>query len=94
MNLAHKDFASDLIAILNRCHEANVTSLILTGTSLKSSRDCLALCKEHNGKELHLEATVGCHPHDASKYQHEPTMKLVRSSGVSIVGEWCVKKKK
>ena len=43
LNLAHKSFSNDLEKILERSKEKNVTLLILTGTSEKSTIDC---CKK------------------------------------------------
>ena len=87
INLAHKDFSADLKQILERCKSANVTSLILTGTSLKSSRECVRMAKELADCGLSLQATVGQHPHDAKHYEHAAMVKLAESSNVAIVGE-------
>jgi TatD DNase family protein len=89
VNLTHKDFQHDLKDLLLRCVDANVTSLILTGTSLKSSHKCINMTKQvHAG--LTLQATVGQHPHDAKNYEEAAFERLAESAAVRIIGEWCV----
>ncbi|KAJ3166010.1 hypothetical protein HK101_012013 [Irineochytrium annulatum] len=73
VNLTHHSFpAASLLDILRRCRrEANVTHLVLTGTSLKSSMESVALCERLNATNdpdiPHLSCTVGVHPHDATE---------------------------
>ncbi|KAJ3553288.1 hypothetical protein NP233_g12679 [Leucocoprinus birnbaumii] len=47
----------DLEEMKKRCQAAGVKSLIITGTSLRESRNAVKLAKEHD-----FYATVGCHP--------------------------------
>ena len=62
VNLGHPHFAKDLPAVVARAHAAGVTQMLITGTSLASSRDAIALARQHPGS---MFATVGVHPHDA-----------------------------
>ncbi|KAF6766567.1 hypothetical protein DFP72DRAFT_997632 [Ephemerocybe angulata] len=49
--------ADDMVAVLERAKAAGVRSMILTGTSLKESREAVHLGAKHN-----FYTTVGCHP--------------------------------
>ena len=53
--------------------EAGVRTILLTGTSMKSSRESLAIAHEwqdsHDGA-ANLRCTVGVHPHDAKTFDH------------------------
>lgn len=52
-----KKHDDDLEAMLERCQNAGVKSMIITGGSLHESREALELARQYN-----LYATVGCHP--------------------------------
>ncbi|SHE86113.1 TatD DNase family protein [Modicisalibacter ilicicola DSM 19980] len=67
-NLTHKSFASDRDAVIARAREANVTTLILTGTDLEHAEQAVELAREIPG----VHATAGVHPHDASRWS--PTL--------------------
>ena len=60
INLAHQHFASDMAHFLRRAAEANVTTMVITGTNMHSSVEALRLARAHG-----MHATVGVHPHDA-----------------------------
>ncbi|KAI8619389.1 hypothetical protein BC830DRAFT_1104423 [Chytriomyces sp. MP71] len=74
-NLTHKAFNRDnLPAILRKAKQANVSHVMITGTSMKASRDAIALCREFNahpdataGAFPKLWCTVGVHPHDSGR---------------------------
>ena len=63
-NLAHDSFDADRDALLRRAREAGVTRIVVTGSSLESSRKALELARATPG----LYATAGLHPHHASEY--------------------------
>ena len=63
-NLAHDSFDADRDAVLARAREAGVTRIVVTGSSLGSSRKALDLARATPG----LSATAGLHPHHASEY--------------------------
>lgn len=64
-NLAHDSFDHDRDEVIERARRAGVDTLLLTGSSLDSSRKVIELARQHNN----LFATAGIHPHEA---QHAP----------------------
>lgn len=87
INLTHRSFESDREAVLRRAREAGVTTLILTGTSVKGSREALRLARQHPHT---LFSTAGVHPHDARHCTDETIeilRKLAESSEVVAIGE-------
>lgn len=72
-------------AALERAHAAGVTQVVSVGTDLASSEQCVALATAHAG----VSATVGLHPHDASRLDAEwdALERLARSDGVVGIGE-------
>jgi TatD DNase family protein len=66
-NLAHDSFDADRDAVLARARGAGVTRIVVTGSSLDSSRKALELARATPG----LYATAGLHPHHASEYSAE-----------------------
>ena len=62
-NLSHKQFSHDLDAVLTRAGEAGVRRILVTGTSVESTRAAIELSRRRPGQ---LFATAGIHPHDAS----------------------------
>jgi TatD DNase family protein len=67
-NLAHDSFDADRDAVLERARAAGVGRIVVTGSSLESSRKALDLARAHPGE---LYATAGLHPHHASEYSAE-----------------------
>ncbi|OHV12328.1 TatD family hydrolase [Kushneria phosphatilytica] len=66
-NLTHESFEADLEDVLTRARQANVTTLILTGTDREHIQAALTLCEhEHDGVELYT--TAGVHPHHADQW--------------------------
>lgn len=63
INLAHDSYDADRAAVLERARAAGVTRMIVTGSSLESSRRALQLARERPGV---LFATAGVHPHHAA----------------------------
>jgi TatD DNase family protein len=63
INLAHDSYDADRAAVVDRARRAGVTQMIVTGSSLDSSRRALALAREWPGV---LHATAGVHPHHAA----------------------------
>jgi TatD DNase family protein len=70
-NLAHRDLFQDLLGILNRSKEQSVNDIIITGTSIKSSKQAVSIVSKHDQAQtgVSLYSTVGIHPHDASTFQ-------------------------
>ena len=87
VNLAHRQFGSDRDAVIRRAQEAGVRRMVVTGTSVESTRAAAALARERPGV---LFATAGIHPHDASRATPEALTELAalaRSPGVLSMGE-------
>jgi TatD DNase family protein len=64
-NLAHDSFDADRDAVLERARTAGVARIVVTGSSMESSRQALELARAHPGE---LYATAGLHPHHASEW--------------------------
>lgn len=62
INLTHRQFQADRESVLKQAIDAGVCSLILTGTSVRESRQAAACAAGRPGL---LYATAGVHPHDA-----------------------------
>ncbi|BBB29233.1 TatD family hydrolase [Neptunomonas japonica] len=63
VNLTDKRFRNDIEDVVQRAKAAHIRAMLLTGTSLSSSEQAVALCQQY---PEYLYATVGVHPHDAS----------------------------
>src|SRR5262249_55134768 len=72
-------------AAIARAREAGVAALVVVGTDLESSREAIALADQHPD----VYATVGLHPHDASRLDVEwdELVELAKSPRVVAVGE-------
>ncbi|HLX79097.1 MAG TPA: TatD family hydrolase [Burkholderiales bacterium] len=87
INLAHDSYDSDRDAVLARAAAAGVVQLIVTGSTLASTRAAIALARAHSGR---LFATAGVHPHHASELGREALAELrelARAPEVVAVGE-------
>jgi len=86
-NLSHKSFRSDLADVLRRGREAGVRRILVTGTSVESTRAAIGLARAHPGA---LFATAGIHPHDASTASPAALTELAelaRTPEVKSMGE-------
>ena len=69
VNLSNQRFSDDLEEILKRSQQANVSQLILTGTSETESEAVLKLCRQFSEQfPSMLYSTCGVHPHDAKHF--------------------------
>ena len=87
ITLAHDSYDSDRDAVLARAAAAGVVQLIVTGSTLASTRAAIALARAHPGR---LFATAGVHPHHASELGREALAELgelARAPEVVAVGE-------
>ena len=73
VNLSHKSFNKDRQAVINRAVAAGVSTMIVTGTSYKSSIDGQKLAQQHPGI---LFSTAGVHPHDARNCDEQTISSL------------------
>ena len=87
INLTNKQFAGEYDEVIDRAISAGVEQILLTGTSVRSSKEALALAKEYPET---LFATAGIHPHDA-KTMNTESIKilavLLKEKKVVAVGE-------
>ncbi len=72
-------------AVLQRARDAGVTAVVVVGTDLESSQVAVELAARHPD----VRATVGLHPHDASRLGEEWAQleTLAARDGVVAVGE-------
>ena len=72
--------------VLARARDAGVAWLVCVGTDLATSRQAVALARAHPGQVL---ATVGLHPHEASRLGDEwdALVELTHADEVVAVGE-------
>ncbi|MFN3531985.1 MAG: TatD family hydrolase, partial [Candidatus Brocadia sp.] len=86
---AHLDFPeykADLEAVLSRAKEADVGCIINVGTSLASSKKSITLANRFNN----IYASIGIHPHDASKVSEQDWQALealIKEAKVIAIGE-------
>ncbi|HEY4396987.1 MAG TPA: TatD family hydrolase [Acidimicrobiia bacterium] len=81
----HLQSLSDPEGAIERAREAGVTAMVCVGTDLETSRQAIELAARH----ADVRATVGLHPHDASKLgdEWEELEALAASADVVGVGE-------
>ena len=87
LNLTNRQFAHDQEELLHRAEQAGVTQMILTGTSLRSSKESFVLAKNY---PTLLYSTAGVHPHDAKTMNTESIKilsALLKEKKVVAVGE-------
>ncbi len=87
VNLAHDSFDSDRPQVIERAHAAGVTHLIVTGSTLDSTRRAIELVRGRPGS---LRATAGVHPHHAADLDATqlPLLgELMKSPEVCAAGE-------
>jgi TatD DNase family protein len=87
VNLTSSQFKNDRSDVITRALAANVTTLLVTGTDLASSKAANALCEQY---PLSLRHTCGVHPHDANgatKDTWREIRQLSKSEHVCAIGE-------
>jgi TatD DNase family protein len=67
---------------IERAREAGVTAMVCVGTDLETSRQAVDLAARH----LDVSATVGLHPHDASKLADEWAQLEALAESTEVVG--------
>jgi TatD DNase family protein len=72
-NLTHKSLLTDIENILARSIEANVKTIIVTGTTLEESNKALELCRQFPDQLL---CTAGVHPHHADEWNSNAALTL------------------
>ena len=94
-HLDDRKFAADQALVLERALAADVRTIITVGTDLESSRRSVTLASNHGGDTPNrrtpaIWATVGVHPHDATKLDPEVLTeldRLARNNRVVAIGE-------
>lgn len=87
VNLAHDSFDHDRATVIDEAVAAGVTRMVITGSSIASTRAAIALVCQHPGR---FRATAGVHPHHASEFddaQLHELQDLASHSEIAAVGE-------
>ncbi len=87
VNLTNSRFAQDLEQVLERARQAGINTMLVTGTSIESSRQALALCEKI---DFPLYSTAGIHPHDAEQVDEnfiDKLTQLAQSAFIKAIGE-------
>lgn len=87
INLTNKQFYKEHEEIINRALENGVEQMILTGTSVRGSKESAEIAADY--PEI-LFSTAGIHPHDAKSFNNESIKdlrKLLKQDQVISVGE-------
>jgi len=75
-NLTNRDFERDLPQVIERAHQAGVSAILVTGTSLLASQKASKLASRHAAAGLFF--TAGIHPHDAQGFDGEKCLLAMR----------------
>lgn len=87
INLAHDSYDADRAEVVARAVAAGVTGMVVTGSSIDSTRRAIELCR--SWPEL-LRATAGVHPHHADDFddaQASALEELLADPQVTAAGE-------
>ncbi|WP_267404118.1 MULTISPECIES: TatD family hydrolase [unclassified Chryseobacterium] len=87
INLTNKQFYNEQEEIINRALDNGVEQMILTGTSVRRSKESAEIAEDY--PEI-IFSTAGIHPHDAKSFNNESIhelRKLLRLDHVVSVGE-------
>ncbi len=87
INLTNKQFYNEQEEIINRALDNGVEQMILTGTSVRGSKESAEIAEDY--PEI-LFSTAGIHPHDAKSFNNESIhelRKLLKLEQVVSVGE-------
>lgn len=87
INLTNKQFYNEHEEIINRALDNGVEQMILTGTSVRGSRESAGIAEDY--PEI-LFSTAGIHPHDAKSFNQQsiPELRnLLKLDHVISVGE-------
>lgn len=61
---------TDIVNILNRAHQRNVQTALVTGSSIEESREVIELLKDYAKHDVNLYYTVGVHPCCVNEFVH------------------------
>jgi TatD DNase family protein len=77
VNLMSPAFEKDRETVLANAHTAGVKTLIITGSSIESSREAVAYAVSYTGL-AHLYTTAGVHPHNAKDWDAAAQATLLK----------------
>lgn len=75
-NLTNKKYSRDLDSVIQRAKDAGVQKIMVTGASIRSSKEALRLTRIYPGI---LYSTAGVHPHDAKSWEDSETLAELES---------------
>ncbi|KAF7379006.1 hypothetical protein V1477_007809 [Vespula maculifrons] len=75
-NLTNKKYSRDLDSVIQRAKDAGVQKIMVTGASIRSSKEALRLTRIYPGT---LYSTAGVHPHDAKSWENPDTLQELES---------------
>ncbi|XP_008216146.1 3'-5' ssDNA/RNA exonuclease TatD [Nasonia vitripennis] len=75
-NLTNKKYSRDLDSVIQRAKDAGVQKIMVTGASIRSSKEALRLTRIYPGN---LYSTAGVHPHDAKSWEGMDTLEELES---------------
>jgi TatD DNase family protein len=87
INLTNRQFQNDTDRIVQNALEADVSQMLLTGTSVRGSEEAAQIAARYKGT---LFATAGIHPHDAKSFDGQSIARLkalLQKPQVVAVGE-------
>lgn len=87
VNLSDKQFQNDRSEVIERALQNGVVQMIVTGTSLRNSKQGLEIAKEYPNV---LFSTAGIHPHDAKTFTNntiDELEQLAQYDEVVAIGE-------
>lgn len=87
INLTNRQFQNDTDDIVQNALEADVSQMLLTGTSVRSSEEAAAIAARYKDT---LFSTAGIHPHDAKTFDGQSIGRLkalLQKPQVVAVGE-------
>ncbi len=86
-NLTHKSFRGDVERVMENARAVGLEHIVVTGTSIESSRAARALSEQHH---RFLSFTAGIHPHDATTFDADSIARLrqlAKSNCLVAIGE-------
>jgi TatD DNase family protein len=87
INLAHDTYDADRQQVIERACAAGVTHMVVTGSSIGSTRRAIELVREYPAV---LRATAGVHPHHAQDFttdQRDELRELLQAEEICSAGE-------
>lgn len=82
LNLAHDSFDADRDAVIERAERVGVRRMVITGSSIASTRSAIDLVKRYPDK---FRTTAGVHPHHATELDDSAARELKELAQVNEV---------